>query len=175
MTLKRLIEPCPVCNLIVYALRITRIYCNDSCKALHHRTTRKQIEDRVFVELMNERDYVKLFSRNLYLIEAVMGPDYDKMSVKLKSFKAQKFQLTECSQKTVINGKTIYTLGNYEYFVSGEILEVQRKSASPEYGDSVVGRWLLSYPDLVDRERYSLGGLANLKKLYLDNGLVWRE
>ncbi len=173
--LKCLEAACPVCLGEVWAYRITRIYCNDSCKAIHHQTARKQIEDRVWVELQREREYLKLFSRNLYLVESVMGPEFNFMSVKLKAFQSHKFQLEECSNKKIVGGKTIYTLANYNYWLDGEILNVERVSDSPRYEYCVIGRWLLSFPNKSGRERFGVEKLAKFKKLFLDNGLVWRE
>ncbi len=175
MKKKYLNHPCPVCKGRVYALRITRIYCGDDCKAKHHRNARNQIQDRVEYEYLMDREYLQLFSRNLYVFESVLGPNYNSMSVNIGEFRSHKFQLTECSYKTMVDNKEVYYLSNYKYWTEGEILHVERTSPSPKYNDSVVGRWLLCYPELGDRAGFSKGELEVLKNRVLELGMVWRE
>ncbi len=189
MELKLLGHKCPVCMLAVWAYRITRIYCSDGCKAEHHANTRNQIAVRVGIEESNrlaifgESDYacakinrgIKLFSRNLYYLDSVLGPEYNSFCGNIKEFKSQKFQLEECSFTTLEDGKVVYHLSNFKYWMDGENLHVERVFEGPKYNDSVVGRWLLEYPDLIDRRGYSETELANLKQLVLENCSIWRE
>ncbi len=189
MKRKLLKKPCPVCNGRVFALRITRIYCGETCKGKHHANARNQIADRVEfekdirIELFGESEYaqddlirsMKLFSRNLYYLDSVMGPEYNSFCGNIKELKVQKFQLDECSFKSVEAGLTVYNLSNYKYWMEGEIFHVERVFAGPKYNDCVVGRWLYSYPDLRGREQYNEKELGILKNFILKNFSIWRE
>lgn len=177
MELKNLNKDCPVCESAVFGQRSTRIYCGENCKAEHHSNARNQIMDRVWEEV--DRDYIQLFSRNLYLFDSVLGPNYQSFKVNLKEFKSQKFQLTECSLTTKVGDTTIYYLSNYKYWTEGEILHVERIFAGPAYNDFVTGRWLMEYPDFSDADRFTEmfegAELEEFKNLILENGYVWRE
>ncbi len=189
MLLKCLNKYCPVCEEMIFAQRNTRVYCGEDCKATHHRNARNQIRDSVEFEIIKRllafkdnpaefakvEDNIKLFSRNLYLFESVMGPNYNSFSVDLQEFKCQKFQLTECSSKIDTGDKVVYTLGSYRYWLEGKILHVERVGAINRYRDAVVGRWLVCYPEFGDRAEFGVSELEELKNHILKVGLVWRE
>lgn len=133
-------KPCPTCGGAVYG-RSDKRFCTVKCKNKHHAGARAQIRTRFsYVEKKLHRNYV--------ILEGILGPKHNCMTVHKDDLFKHGFNFTKCTNKFKDNKRTYSELIDYQYTVSTDGMVVVRRMNPLTHSEpGFFERWEIDFPN----------------------------
>lgn len=132
-------KTCPCCLQLVIG-RSDKVFCTIKCKNIHHNAARSQLNRQY-------QQTEKMILRNLIVLEGILGPKSDQMTIHRDTLFRYGFSIHTCTSVTVKNQKITYRIGNYTYTIQPNgIVKVKRIVKEVEDFDLFFNRWEKDFP-----------------------------